>query len=167
MTTPPTADANPLADEDHGGNRDRLTTACLVSGCIALTIGGGTELFDRPAHIYAGYPLWQPLMVFLVGLSSLTYMIRRTYRRYKNRKAQRRTADIHQRRIYLPSDHTWYVPIEGDLDWWRSESPCADDCAHPMHAYGHPNNARHLIEASIIEEYILNDGYADDVESDR
>lgn len=36
-----------------------------------------------------------------------------------------------------------------DPGFWRMTDPCDDGCGHPIHAFGHPERRRHLIEADL------------------
>lgn len=33
-----------------------------------------------------------------------------------------------------------------DPDYWQMDQPCDDNCHHPVHAFGHPERVRHLID---------------------
>lgn len=37
------------------------------------------------------------------------------------------------------------VPTD-DPKWWRRTAPCEATCHHPVHAFGHPERLRHLVD---------------------
>lgn len=49
-----------------------------------------------------------------------------------------------------------------DPDWWREDKPCDYDkgaertCHHPVHAFGHAEPLRHLIDAKTAKFALLN-----------
>lgn len=53
----------------------------------------------------------------------------------------------------------WTIPPVEPTDdpaWFRTVNECGADCHHPVHALGHPERLRHLIEADLAEIAIRN-----------
>ena len=47
----------------------------------------------------------------------------------------------------------WTIPrVEptDDPEWFRTVEPCEETCAHPVHAFGHPERLRHLIDSATV-----------------
>ena len=53
----------------------------------------------------------------------------------------------------------WTIPAvekTEDPTWYRMLDLCDEECHHPVHAFGHPERMRHLIEADLAEVAIKN-----------
>lgn len=56
-------------------------------------------------------------------------------------------------------DAPWTIPAVEKTDdpaWYRMLDLCSDECHHPVHAFGHPERMRHLVEASLAEVALKN-----------
>lgn len=53
-----------------------------------------------------------------------------------------------------PAAPPWTIPAVEPTDdpaWYRTVRECDDGCHHPVHAFGHPERMRHLIEADLAQ----------------
>jgi hypothetical protein len=61
--------------------------------------------------------------------------------------------------VSAPDDAQWTIPpVEptDDPEWYRLVTPCDHDqpnhtCHHPVHAFGHPEGMRHLVDTHTAE----------------